>query len=76
MQARDFLCAGFRRIGFGRVLSFLAMFFINGSMSYPSQKSWLPDPYFSIIAENIHRCARTTPRLHRAKALKPKVVQP
>ncbi len=49
------LRAGFRRIGFGRFISFLAVLFIHGSFSYPSQNSWLPDPLFSINTENIHR---------------------
>ena len=46
---------GFRRIGFGRIISFLAMPFIHGTFSYPSQNSWLPDPFFTINTDNMHR---------------------
>lgn len=48
-------CAGFRRIGFGRLISFLAVPFIHGSFSYPTVKGWLPDPFMRIFMENMHR---------------------
>jgi peroxygenase len=47
---------GFRRLGFGRIISLLAVPFIHGSFSYPSSPSILPDPFFRIWLKNVHRC--------------------
>ncbi|KAH7440847.1 hypothetical protein KP509_03G013900 [Ceratopteris richardii] len=47
--------AGFRAIGFGWIISFLAMCFINLSMSYATQPSWIPSPVFSIYIKNMHK---------------------
>eukprot|EP00879_Flechtneria_rotunda_P028503 GHRR01030626.1.p1 GENE.GHRR01030626.1~~GHRR01030626.1.p1 ORF type:complete len:149 (-),score=21.49 GHRR01030626.1:195-641(-) len=47
---------GFRRLGFGRVISTLAVPFIHGSFSYPSCPTILPDPFFRIYLKNFHRC--------------------
>lgn len=49
------LPAGFRRLGFGRLVSFLAVPFIHGSFSYPTNPSWLPDPFFRLYQKNMHR---------------------
>lgn len=38
--------AGFRRLGFGRIISTLAVPFIHASFSYPTAPSILPDPFF------------------------------
>ncbi|KAK9827453.1 hypothetical protein WJX74_003320 [Apatococcus lobatus] len=46
---------GFRKLGYNVVVSFLAIFFIHGSFSYASQGTWLPDPFFSINTNNIHK---------------------
>lgn len=46
---------GFRRLGFGRILSTIAVPFIHGSFSYPTSPSILPDPFFRIWLKNIHR---------------------
>lgn len=48
--------AGFRRLGFGRLISLLAVPFIHGSFSYPTSPSILPDPFFRIYMKNMHRC--------------------
>jgi hypothetical protein len=42
---RSYLAAGFRRLGFGRIISTLAVPFIHGSFSYPTSPSILPDPF-------------------------------
>eukprot|EP00775_Hariotina_reticulata_P012865 gene12865-12991_t len=47
---------GFRRLGFGRLVSLLAVPFIHGSFSYPSSPSIFPDPFFRIYIKNMHRC--------------------
>ena len=57
----DWLPAGFRRIGFGRLISFLAVPVIHGTFSYPSQNTWLPDPLFSINTDNMHRSVHRPP---------------
>eukprot|EP00878_Enallax_costatus_P000393 GHUV01000479.1.p1 GENE.GHUV01000479.1~~GHUV01000479.1.p1 ORF type:complete len:246 (+),score=62.41 GHUV01000479.1:254-991(+) len=46
---------GFRRLGFGRILSLIAVPFIHGSFSYPTSPSIFPDPFFRIYLKNIHR---------------------
>lgn len=47
---------GFRKIGAPVWMSFLAIFFIHGSFSYPSCNTWLPDPFFRIFTKHVHRC--------------------
>lgn len=47
--------SGFRRLGFGRLVSFLAVPFIHGSFSYPTNPGWLPDPFFRVWQKNMHR---------------------
>lgn len=47
---------GFRRLGFGRIISTLAVPFIHGSFSYPSGTGLLPDPFMRIFVKNMHRC--------------------
>lgn len=47
---------GFRRIGFGYLISFFAVPFLHGSFSYPSSPSWIPDPRLPIFTNRIHRC--------------------
>ncbi|GAQ91219.1 Caleosin [Klebsormidium nitens] len=46
----------FRAVGFSMVLSLVFSALINGSLSYFSQDSWLPDPLLSIKVRNIHGC--------------------
>lgn len=46
---------GFRRLGAPVWMSFLAIFFIHGSFSYFTCASWIPDPYFGIYTDRIHR---------------------
>ncbi|KAI8464843.1 MAG: Caleosin related protein-domain-containing protein [Monoraphidium minutum] len=55
---------GFRRIGFNRLISLLAVPFIHGSFSYvsrelrlgfPTVSGWLPDPFFRVFIKNMHR---------------------
>ena len=47
--------AGFRRLGFGWLVSGLAVPFIHGSFSYPTLSGILPDPFFRIYLERVHR---------------------
>eukprot|EP00882_Tetradesmus_deserticola_P000354 GHRQ01000390.1.p1 GENE.GHRQ01000390.1~~GHRQ01000390.1.p1 ORF type:complete len:244 (+),score=101.33 GHRQ01000390.1:151-882(+) len=47
---------GFRRLGFGRIISTLAVPFIHGSFSYPTSPSIFPDPFMRINMKNMHRC--------------------
>lgn len=47
--------AGFRRLGFNLLISTLAVPFVHGSFSYPTLKSWIPDPRFPIYLDQIHR---------------------
>lgn len=46
---------GFRRLGFGLLVSSLAVPFIHGSFSYPSNPGIIPDPFFRVWQKNIHR---------------------
>ncbi|GIL80563.1 hypothetical protein Vretimale_16017 [Volvox reticuliferus] len=46
---------GFRRLGFNLLISSLAVPFIHGSFSYPTQKTWIPDPRLRIYMDRIHR---------------------
>ncbi|GLC42503.1 hypothetical protein PLESTB_001105000 [Pleodorina starrii] len=46
---------GFRRLGFNLVLSAVAVPFIHFSFSYPTLKSWIPDPRMPIYLDRIHR---------------------
>lgn len=52
---------GWRRIGFNPILALLGMLVINLNFSYFSApntgwKSWIPDPFFRVYMDNIHRC--------------------
>ncbi|EEP77059.1 hypothetical protein UREG_01908 [Uncinocarpus reesii 1704] len=47
---------GFWKLGFGFLLSLLAVFIVHGNFSYPTVNSWLPDPFFRIYIANIHKC--------------------
>ncbi|KAK9807604.1 hypothetical protein WJX72_003909 [[Myrmecia] bisecta] len=46
---------GFHRIGFPWPLAVLAAVLINGTMSYPSNPSWIPHPLFPVWINNIRR---------------------
>ncbi|EFJ40618.1 hypothetical protein VOLCADRAFT_69295 [Volvox carteri f. nagariensis] len=46
---------GFRRLGFNMLISALAVPFIHFSFSYPTLKSWIPDPRLPIYLDRIHR---------------------
>ncbi|KAH8725505.1 Caleosin related protein-domain-containing protein [Phaeosphaeriaceae sp. PMI808] len=46
---------GFRRVGFGIILSVIATFIIHINFSYPTALGWLPDPLFRINLKNMHR---------------------
>jgi len=45
-----------RQVGWGIFLSALATWIINLNLSYPTQPTWVPDPYFRIYIANIHKC--------------------
>ncbi|KAF2036423.1 Caleosin-domain-containing protein [Setomelanomma holmii] len=46
---------GFHRLGFGIILSFVAVLIIHANFSYPTLPSWLPDPFFRIRIARIHK---------------------
>ncbi|KAJ7779000.1 Caleosin [Mycena metata] len=46
---------GFREIGFGMIISLLAMFFIHIAFSWFTFGTFLPDPLFRIRVAGIHR---------------------
>lgn len=46
---------GFYRLGYGVFLSILSVLIIHPNFSYPTLPSWLPDPFFRIYTERIHK---------------------
>lgn len=46
---------GFYRLGYGILLSILSVLIIHSNFSYPTVKGWLPDPFFRIYTERIHK---------------------
>lgn len=46
---------GFRRLGFGYLISTMAVPFIHGSFSWPSGERWLPEWGFPIYVDRVHR---------------------
>jgi peroxygenase len=46
----------FRRLGHSIFNAIIAVLLINVSLSYSTQDSWIPDPFFTIKVKNIHRC--------------------
>ncbi|KAF5497732.1 putative peroxygenase 3 [Colletotrichum siamense] len=46
---------GFYKLGFGLILSTLSVFIIHGNFSYPTVRGYLPDPFFRIFIDNVHR---------------------
>lgn len=47
--------AGLRAVGFNPLLSLAGAFLVNSAMSYPTQNSWIPSPFFSMVIRNIHK---------------------
>ena len=43
-------------MGHSTLNAIIAVLLINVSLSYQTQDSWIPDPFFSIKVKNIHRC--------------------
>ncbi|EHA51085.1 hypothetical protein MCOR27_009635 [Pyricularia oryzae] len=46
---------GFYRLGFGVILSLISVFIIHGNFSYPTSPSWIPDAFFRIHLDRIHK---------------------
>lgn len=46
---------GFYQLGYGIILSLISVLVIHGNFSYPTQSSLLPDPFFRIHIDNIHK---------------------
>lgn len=46
---------GFYQLGYGIILSVISVLVIHGNFSYPTQSSLLPDPFFRIHIDNIHK---------------------
>lgn len=46
---------GMRILGSGIILAIFTTIIIHLFGSYPTQKSWIPDPLFSIRLDNVHR---------------------
>ncbi|RYP55207.1 hypothetical protein DL768_000201 [Monosporascus sp. mg162] len=42
-------------LGFGIILSFVAVLVIHGNFSYPTVPGYLPDPFFRIFLNNVHK---------------------
>ena len=47
--------AGFHKLGFGLVLSLVALLVIHGNFSYPTVAGLLPDPFFRIYVARVHK---------------------
>lgn len=70
LQDAMFLCSpvrattsaltGFRKIGFNPLVALAAVPVIHCSLSYPTQSGIIPDVFFSINTNNIHKCAQMT----------------
>lgn len=46
---------GFYRLGYGVILSILAVLIIHPGFSYPTLPGYLPDPFFRIYTARIHK---------------------
>lgn len=46
---------GFYALGFGLIISALAMIIIHLNFSYPTAPTWVPDPYFRLYLDRIHK---------------------
>ncbi|RKK65541.1 hypothetical protein BFJ69_g16191 [Fusarium oxysporum] len=46
---------GFYQLCYGIILSPLSVLIIHGNFSYPTQSSFIPDPFFRIYTANIHK---------------------
>ncbi|KAL0933494.1 caleosin domain containing protein [Colletotrichum truncatum] len=46
---------GFHKLGFGIFLSLVAVFIIHSNFSYPTLSGYIPDPFFRIYIQNIHK---------------------
>lgn len=46
---------GFHRLGFGIILSVVAVFVIHANFSYPTCSGGLPDPFFRLFLKNVHK---------------------
>lgn len=42
---------GFRRLGFGLAISAAAPLVVHGTFSYPTQRSWIPNPLLPIYMD-------------------------
>ncbi|KAJ4290274.1 hypothetical protein N0V90_010489 [Kalmusia sp. IMI 367209] len=47
--------SGFYKLGFGLILSSLAVVLIHAAFSYPTLSTWIPDPFLRIYIANIHK---------------------
>ncbi|RYO95012.1 hypothetical protein DL764_007754 [Monosporascus ibericus] len=48
-------CDFFDSLGFGIILSWVAMLVIHINFSYPTVPGYLPDPFFRVFINNIHK---------------------
>ncbi|KAF2134792.1 Caleosin-domain-containing protein [Dothidotthia symphoricarpi CBS 119687] len=46
---------GFHRLGFNILLCLISVLVIHANFSYPTCPGWLPDPFFRLFLNNIHR---------------------
>lgn len=46
---------GFYELGYGVILSWIALLVIHSNFSYPTVHGLLPDPFFRIWVDRIHR---------------------
>lgn len=54
---------GFRELGFNIFFSLLAVLIINLNFSYPTRlaHSWLPDPFFRVYVDSVHKAKVSFP---------------
>jgi len=48
--------ASFRDLGYNLLMSIWGTAIVHLFLSYPTLDTWIPDPFFSIHLNNIHRC--------------------
>jgi hypothetical protein len=46
---------GFHSLGFGLILSLIAVLIIHANFSYATLPTWIPDPFFRLYVSNIHK---------------------
>lgn len=63
--------AGFRDLGFNLLFSMLAVGIVHSGFSYPTRlgHSWIPDPFFRLYMDGIHKAKVRGPGSLLSRAL-------